>query len=76
MNEERNSEWQANTFAGNFLAPSKFLRKTITPIELALSFDFPLEYAEDYLSNKAILTKKYDPEPCSECSNFTLARDG
>jgi Zn-dependent peptidase ImmA (M78 family) len=46
--EERGCEWQANCFAGNFLAPATLLNTKITANELSRQFDFPLDYAYDY----------------------------
>ena len=76
ITDVQHSEWQANTFAGHFLAPAKFLSNKTTPEDLARQFDFPLAYANDYLTTKSVPNRRYIGEACTDCANFTLVRCG
>lgn len=74
--DEQHSEWQANAFAACFLAPPQFVRSDTTPQELARQFDFPVAYANDYLTTKLVRKKNHIGEVCPECANFSLVRNG
>jgi hypothetical protein len=77
--KEYSAEWQANTFAGYFLLPTNIVAAFADSPSLAKSAGVPLRLAED--RTKAVFANRlrsfsFDGEPCTECGNFTLVRNG
>lgn len=73
-------ECQANTFADLFLTPDHIARKALSAETLAFSCLITDELAarrmDEAKSARRILFPSYEGDMCTECSNFTLVRNG
>jgi Zn-dependent peptidase ImmA (M78 family) len=79
MDEER-AEWQADRFAKHLTMPDRVLLKTIDPYLIAILCNVDekvaIERVASYKKTGPMLHITYDGEPCGECGNFTLVRNG
>jgi Zn-dependent peptidase ImmA (M78 family) len=77
---ETSAEWQADTFAKHFTMPDQALRQTTDPYQLSIYCNIDLGIAEErvksYGRTGPMYLPKYEGDPCGECSNFTIVRDG
>jgi Zn-dependent peptidase ImmA (M78 family) len=80
LQDEESGEWQANVFAGYFLAPDHVALKLQDADVLAglcvITDELAKRRLTDAKNSKAVLTPSYEGEMCSECGNFTLVRNG
>jgi hypothetical protein len=80
LDNEESGEWQANVFAGYFLAPDHVVLKLRDPDLIAglcvISDELALKRYTEAKNTKKILHQNYEGDMCAECSNFTLVRSG
>ena len=80
VQDEESGEWQANVFADYFLVPDHVAVKLRVPDIIAglcvVADDVADRRLREALSAKKILHPSYAGDACSNCSNFTLVRDG
>jgi hypothetical protein len=80
LDDEESGEWQANIFAGHFLAPDHVVLKLCDTDLIAglcvISDDLAVKRYTEAKNAKKVLHQKYDGDMCAECSNFTLVRSG
>jgi hypothetical protein len=80
LQDEESGEWQANMFAGYFLAPDHIALKLQDADILAglcvISDDLAAKRLSEAKNRKTVLNPTYEGEMCGECGNFTLARNG
>lgn len=70
--EEESSEWQADTFADEFLLTDLQIRKYITLSAIALNCGVDREVVKRRVGKRLC----YAGEACTKCGNFTLVRNG
>ena len=70
--KEEDSEWQADCFADELLLTDEQATQYATPLEISIHYGIPKEVAQRRLGTKC----HYVGEPCGNCGNFTLLRDG
>lgn len=74
------AEWQAITFCGHLLIPSRIARRYPDPRILSAVTNTPEKLAKDrlnaILNEKEILNRFYAGEMCGGCGGFTLVRQG
>jgi predicted metalloprotease len=80
LQDEESGEWQANVFAGYFLAPDHIALKLQDADVLAglcvITDELAAKRLSEAKNSKAILNPTYEGEMCGGCGNFTLARNG
>ncbi|SRR6266581_2784095 len=80
LDNEESGEWQANVFAGYFLAPDHVVLKLGDADVIAglcvISDELALKRYTEAKNTKEVLHQKYEGDMCNECSNFTLIRNG
>ncbi len=80
LDNEESSEWQANVFAGYFLAPDHIVLKLRDTDVIAglcvISDELALKRYTEAKNTKEVLHQKYEGDMCNDCSNFTLIRNG
>jgi hypothetical protein len=74
------AEWQAITFAGYLLIPSRIARKYSDPQILSAVTNTPSRLAQERLNavqnEKRVLNPRYEGDMCAGCGGFTLVREG
>jgi hypothetical protein len=80
LQDEESGEWQANVFAGYFLAPDHLALKLHDPDVIAglcvITDELAAKRLTEAKNSKAVLNPTYEGEMCGQCGNFTLVRDG
>jgi Zn-dependent peptidase ImmA (M78 family) len=80
LQDEESGEWQANIFAGYFLAPDHVALKLQDPDVLAglcvITDELAARRLTEAKNTKIILNPTYEGEMCSGCGSFTLVRNG
>ena len=85
VQEEEQSEWQANTFASYFLIPRRVLAAFPTSEELARCCEVPrwlsdqrfaAALEEQRRSERRVRAKAYTGDSCGDCGSFTMLPDG
>jgi hypothetical protein len=74
------AEWQAITFAGHLLVPNHIVQKFDDPKILAAATNAPDKVVKDRLADvrsmKKVLSPIYEGDVCTQCTQFTLVREG
>jgi Zn-dependent peptidase ImmA (M78 family) len=74
------AEWQAITFAGHLLIPTRVARRYSNSQILSAVTNSPERLAKErlaaILNEKKILDRSYEGEMCGVCGGFTLVREG
>jgi hypothetical protein len=80
LDNEESGEWQANVFAGYFLAPDHVVLKLRDPDLIAglcvISDELALKRYTEAKNTKKILDRRYEGDMCGGCGTFTLVRNG
>jgi predicted metalloprotease len=80
LQDEESGEWQANVFAGYFLAPDHVALKLQDADVLAglcvITDELAAKRLKEAKNGKVKLNPTYEGEMCGWCGNFTLARNG
>jgi hypothetical protein len=80
LQDEESGEWQANVFAGYFLAPDHLVLKLQDPDVIAglcvITDELAVKRLSEASANKSVLSPTYEGDMCGECGNFTLLRNG
>jgi hypothetical protein len=78
--KEYSAEWQADTFAKHLTMPDDAVRQLKDAHTLALVCNVEDNTAAErvamYARTGPMLPVKFEGEPCNNCNNFTLVRDG
>jgi hypothetical protein len=79
LQDEESGEWQANIFAGYFLAPDHIVLKLQDVDVIAglcvITDDLAARRLSDAKNSKAVLTPIYEGEMCGTCGELTLVRE-
>jgi hypothetical protein len=80
LDDEESGEWQANVFAGYFLAPDHVVLKLCDTDVIAglcvISDGLAAKRYKEAKNAKKILQQNYEGDMCAQCNNFTLVRNG
>lgn len=80
LQNEESGEWQANTFAGCFLAPDHVVLKLVDADLIAglcvISDALALKRYTEARNTKKLLFRPCEVDMCTGCGNFTLVRNG
>jgi predicted metalloprotease len=80
LQDEESGEWQANVFAGYFLAPDHIALKLQDADVLAglcvITDELAAKRLNEAKNSKMKLNPTYEGEMCGWCGSFTLARNG
>ncbi len=80
LQDEESAEWQANVFAGYFLAPDHIALKLRDADVIAglcvITDELAARRLTEAKNSKAVLSPTYEGEMCGECGNFRMVRNG